>query len=138
VRRHHDHFGLGIELAQFDQDLQAVHALHYQVEQDDVGLVQEVALERDEAVFRLHDVVAFGLENLSERATRQRRIVDDEHSLCHTRSTMASVNRSSRTLSSLKPASTTARGIPYTTHVSSDSVKTEPPRALIHAAPWRP
>ena len=56
----------------------------------------------------------------------------------HMRSMIAAANRSSGTASSLSPASTTDRGIPYTTHVSSASVSTAPPRALIHAAPSRP
>ena len=51
---------------------------------------------------------------------------------------MAAVIRSSGTASSLSPASTTERGIPYTTHVSSASVRIAPPRALIQAAPSRP
>ena len=39
---------------------------------------------------------------------------------------------------SLSPASSTARGIPYTTQLASLSVNTSPPCALIHAAPSRP
>ena len=53
-------------------------------------------------------------------------------------SRIAIVDRSNGTASSLRPASATARGIPYTTHVSSASVRIAPPRALIQPAPSSP
>ena len=104
--------GRRIELAQLRQHVQPVHALHHQIEQDDVRLVEEVALERGQPVLRLDDLVAGGLEDLAEAAPRQSRIVDDQDLALHTRSRMASASRSSGTAASLSPASTTDRGMP--------------------------
>ncbi len=86
--------------------------LHHQIEQHDVGLIEEVALERAEAVLGFGDFESGGLEDLPQRPARQRRVVDDQHSGLHMRSTIAAVSRSSGTLSSLSPASTTDRGMP--------------------------
>jgi hypothetical protein len=54
--------GLGIELAEFGKDFQAVHALHDHVEHDEVGLVQEVAFEGVMAVFGFLDGVPPGFQ----------------------------------------------------------------------------
>ena len=52
--------------------------------------------------------------------------------------TLPALLRSRLALASLSPASTTERGIPYTTQLSSDSVRMRPPAALIQADPSRP
>ena len=138
VGGHDDDPRLSVEFTQLCQHVQPVHPAHHEIEHDHVRFLEKIALQRNEAILGFDHLASGSFQNLPEAAARESRIVDDQHSGRHMRSRIAAVNRSSRTASSLSPASTTDRGIPYTMHVSSASVSTAPPRALIQAAPSRP
>ena len=79
---HDDRRGLD-EVAQLLQHLEAVHAGHLDVEEDQVG---RFALDQRDALFagrRLHDFVAFVLEDHLQRVADRGFVVDDQDAWFH-------------------------------------------------------
>ena len=103
----------GVHFRQLLQHIEAVHALHHQIQQDEIRLLEEIPLERDQAVFRFGDFVARRLQHLARATPRHARIVDEQDlGPPHTRAISASAMPSSGTAPSLSPASTIDRGMP--------------------------
>src|SRR5476649_1179612 len=118
---------LAVNLAQLLQHFNSIHAGHYHIEKDKIGLLKRVTFEGGHAVRRLSHFVACGFQNAPDDSSGHRRVIHNQNFRFHTTSNIASAIRSSGIDLSLKPASTTAAGMPYTTQVSSDSVKMRPP-----------
>src|SRR3954464_10512863 len=138
VGRHDNHARVRVDFLQLLQHIHPRHAPHHQVEQHEIGLLQEVALERAHAVLGFDHLIASRFEDVAHAAARQPRVVDEQDLCLHTRSSSVSASPSSAIAPSLNPASTIDRGMPYTTQLCSASVITVPPFALIQAAPSRP
>ena len=78
----------------------------------DVGLLDEVPLERGHPVLRLDDLVARLLEDPPRAPARQARVVDEQHLRSYSLHYGAGHRVERNELLSLSPASTTDRGMP--------------------------
>ena len=138
VGGHDDDTGRRIELAKLGQHVEPVHALHHEVEQDDVRAARGSSARAPTGRPRPRRRRSRRLRGCDgccgARAPNRRRAAPSRSYPLHDR--LGELIE--RDCSSLSPASTTERGMPYTTQVSSASVRIQPPCALIHAAPSRP
>ena len=113
VGRDDNHPRGAVHLGQLLQHIQAVHALHHQIQQNEVRLLEKITLERDQPVLGFGDGVTGRLQDLAGAAPRQRRVVDEQDfARAHIRAITASAMRSTVKSPSLSPASTTERGMP--------------------------
>ena len=71
------------EVPELVQDLEAVHAGHLDVEEDQVGRLALDQLDAFLAGRRLHHVVALVGERLLQRGANGRLVVDDENARLH-------------------------------------------------------
>src|ERR1051325_10876055 len=103
--RHYDQC-VRIHLTQFHQHVESVHAFHHQIEQYQPWLFEKVNFKRGHSVLRFHHLITGGFEDSSQRAARERLIIDDQNVSAHTTSMIARAIPSRATLLSLSPAST--------------------------------
>ncbi len=88
----------GIELAKLRQDVEAVHAFHDEVEDDQIGFVDRIPLESGHSVFGLDHLETRGLEHRAHTPSCQPGVVDEQQLMCHTCSRIASAIRSRPTV----------------------------------------